>query len=216
LQAGAFDWVILLTGEGLRRLLACAERHQRRDAVVAALAKTQTLIRGPKPGRALREIGLNATLTASAPTTDGVIATLRSLDLKGLTVGVQLYNAANAPLEEYLKQAGATPITVQPYVYAPDIDTTRVCQLIDQMAAGTVSAIIFTSAPQVDRLFEVAEEQTKSPQLIAGFARTMVAAVGPVVQEKLQSHSVTVHVCPEQGWQMKNLVLQLKRALVSG
>src|SRR5437762_492301 len=73
LQAGAFAWVILLTGEGLRRLLACAERHGRRDAVLAALTKTRTLIRGPKPGKALKEIGLTATLTAQAPTTDGVI-----------------------------------------------------------------------------------------------------------------------------------------------
>src|SRR5579862_7716574 len=90
LQTGTFDWLILLTGEGLRRLLACADRHGRRDAVIAALTKTRTLIRGPKPGRALREIGLTATLTAQTPTTDGVIATLRSLNLQGLTIGVQL------------------------------------------------------------------------------------------------------------------------------
>src|ERR1017187_4161226 len=83
LEAGAFGWVILLTGEGLRRLLACADRHQRRDAVSAALAKTRTIIRGPKPGRALKEIGLTATMTAQTPTTDGVIASLRSVDLKG-------------------------------------------------------------------------------------------------------------------------------------
>src|SRR5262249_35468011 len=77
LQAGAFAWVVLLTGEGVRRLLACADRHGRRDAVLAALGQARTVIRGPKPGRALREVGLNATLTAQAPTTDGVIATLR-------------------------------------------------------------------------------------------------------------------------------------------
>ncbi|HZZ77717.1 MAG TPA: uroporphyrinogen-III synthase [Gemmataceae bacterium] len=213
LQADAFAWVILLTGEGLRRLLACAERHGRRDAVVAALARTRTLTRGPKPGRALREIGLTPTVTASAPTTDGVIASLRSLDLQGLTVGVQLYNAANPPLEEYLKQAGAAPVTVQPYVYAPAADAERVGDLVDKMAAGTIAAIIFTSAPQADRLFEVAQEQGRGSQLIAGFARTIVAAVGPIVQEKLQSHGVTVHVCPEQGWQMKNLVQQLKKQL---
>src|SRR5437762_13073045 len=46
-----FDWVILLTGEGLRRLLACADRNGRREAFLAALAKTRTIIRGPKPGR---------------------------------------------------------------------------------------------------------------------------------------------------------------------
>src|SRR3954451_3159586 len=48
LQASAFDWMILLTGEGMRRLLTCADRHGRRDAVIAALAKTRTIVRGPK------------------------------------------------------------------------------------------------------------------------------------------------------------------------
>ena len=214
LEAGAFAWVILLTGEGLRRLLACADRHQRRDAVIAAVAKTRTIIRGPKPGRALKEIGLTATLTAQTPTTDGVIASLRSVDLKGLTVGVQLYNEGNPPLEQFLQDAGATPISVQPYIYAPAADTERIGQLFNAMAAGSVTAIIFTSAPQVDRLFEVAEERQAVDLLQQGLAKTLVAAVGPVVQENLHKRGVTVQVCPVQGFQMKNLVQQLKRAIV--
>jgi uroporphyrinogen-III synthase len=213
LQAGGFDWVILLTGEGLRRLLACADRHGRRDAVVAALATARTIIRGPKPGRALREIGLAATLTAQAPTTDGVIATLRTLDLNGLTVGVQLYNESNPPLEQYLQGAGANPITVQPYIYAPAADAERVGALLQQMADGKVDAIVFTSSPQIDRLFEVAEERNATPLLLQGLAKTLVAAVGPIVQENLQKRGVTVQVCPEQGFVMKNLVQHLKRAI---
>src|SRR6185295_16544162 len=47
LEKNEFAWVILLTGEGLRRLLSCADRHGRRDAVIAALTKTRTLTRGP-------------------------------------------------------------------------------------------------------------------------------------------------------------------------
>jgi uroporphyrinogen-III synthase len=215
LQAGAFDWVILLTGEGLRRLLACADRHGRREAVIAALPKTKTLIRGPKPGRALKEIGLTATLTAQAPTTDGVIASLKSLNLQGLTVGVQLYNESNPPLEQALRDAGATPITVQPYIYAPDSDTELIGSLFQQMADGKVDAIIFTSSPQIDRLFDVAQERQATALLLQGLAKTLVAAVGPLVQENLQKRGVTVQLCPEQGFVMKNLVQQLKK-VVSG
>jgi uroporphyrinogen-III synthase len=213
LQASEFAWLVLLTGEGLRRLLTCADRHGRAHAVIEAISKTRTLIRGPKPGRALREVGLTATLTAQAPTTDGVIASLRSLDLNGLAVGVQLYNESNPPLEQFLREAGATAVTVQPYVYAPAADAERVAHLIAQMADGKVDAIIFTSAPQVDRLFEVAEERQETMLLQTGLAKTMVAAVGPIVQEKLQKRGVTVQVCPAQGFQMKNLVQHLKRAM---
>ncbi len=215
LQAGAFDWLILLTGEGLRRLLACADRHGRRDTVIAALTKTRSLVRGPKPAKALKEIGLTPTLSAQTPTTDGVIVSLRSLSLQGLTVGVQLYNERNPPLEQYLRDAGATTITVQPYIYAPASDSERVGHLFQQMAAGKVDAIVFTSSPQIDRLFEVAEERHATPLLLQGLAKTLVAAVGPLVQENLQKRGVTVQVCPEQGFVMKNLVQQLKKAVRS-
>jgi uroporphyrinogen-III synthase len=213
LQAGAFDWVILLTGEGVRRLLACADRHGRRDAIIDALTKTRTLTRGPKPVKALKEIGVTPTLIAQAPTTDGVIASLRSLDLKGLTIGVQLYSESNPPLTQYLHEAGAAAVTVQPYVYAPSSDADRVMQLIEQMAAGKVDAIAFTSSPQIDRLFAIAEERGQTPLLLQALQNTTVAVVGPLVQENLEKRGVAVQVCPEQGFVMKNLVQYLKKAL---
>lgn len=213
LQAGAFDWVILLTGEGLRRLLTCADRHGRRDAVIAALTKVKTITRGPKPARALKEINLAPSLSAQAPTTDGVIASLRSVSLHGLTVGVQLYNESNPPLDQFLREAGATPVTVQPYIYAPAADADRVLAVLQQMAAGKVDAIVFTSSPQIDRLFEVAEERQQGDLLKQALAKTLVAAVGPIVAENLQKRGVAVQVCPEQGWVMKNLVQLLKRVV---
>jgi uroporphyrinogen-III synthase len=213
LQAGRFDWVIFLTGEGVRRLLACADRHGRRKAFLAALAKTRILTRGPKPVRALKEVGLTPAVIAQAPTTDGVIASCRSLTLSGLTVGVQLYNAGNPPLEQYLRDAGATPVTVQPYVYAADTDADHVVQLLRQMADGKVDAIVFTSAPQVDRLFEVVEQRQQAELLKQGLAKTLVAAVGPLVQDNFHKRGVAVQVCPEQGFVMKNLVQHLIRAM---
>ena len=213
LEAGAFGWVVLLTGEGLRRMLACADRHGRRDAIVAAFGKARTITRGPKPARALKELGLAPTLMAQTPTTDGVIASMRSLQLQGVTVGVQLYNESNPPLEQFLHAAGAKAATVQPYVYAPDSDTERISQLIEEMAAGRISAIVFTSSPQIDRLFEVAEERQQSELLMQGLAKTRVAAVGPIVKETLEKRNVAVSICPEQGFVMKNLVQHLKKAL---
>jgi uroporphyrinogen-III synthase len=213
LQGGAFDWVILFTGEGVRRLLACADRHGRRDAFIESFAKTRTLTRGPKPVKALKELSVAPTLIAPAPTTDGVITALRTLDLQGRAVGVQLYSESNPPLLAYLHEAGATAYAVQPYIYAPASDAERVLQLIEQMNAGSVDAIVFTSSPQIDRLFAIAEERQQIPRLTQAFAKTLVAAVGPLVQENLQRRNVAVQVCPEQGFVMKNLVQHLKKAL---
>ncbi len=212
LQADRFAWVILLTGEGLRRLLGCAGRHDRRETFLAALARTRILTRGPKPGQALKEVDLVPSLIAQAPTTDGVIASLRAVNLQHLTVGVQLYSESNPPLELFLKSAGAIPVTVQPYVYAPASAAESVVQLFQQMSDGKVDVIVFTSSPQVERLFAVGAERNLTDLLQQGLSRTTVAVVGPLVRDALQQRGVTVQICPEQGFVMKNLVQLLKRA----
>jgi uroporphyrinogen-III synthase len=72
---------------------------------------------------------------------------------------------------------------------------------------------VFTSSPQVDRLFEVAHERGLEALLRQGLERTRVAAVGPVVAENLRQRGAPVHICPEQGFVMKNLVRLIERAL---
>lgn len=213
LRQDAFDWVVLLTGEGVRRLLDAAERQGQRDDVVAALGRVRTISRGPKPARALKDVGLTPTVLAQAPTTDGVIASLRSQDLRGKNVGVQLYSESNPPLAAFLHEAGATVEAVQPYVYAPASDAERVVDLIRQMADGRVDAVVFTSSPQLDRLFEVAQERGLEDALRQGLKRTTVASVGPVVNENLAKLGVQVDITPAQGFQMKNLVQLIKRRL---
>jgi uroporphyrinogen-III synthase len=216
LIAGEFDWVVLFTGEGVRRLVALADRHGLRDAVVGALGRTRTLSRGPKPVRALRELGQSPTAVAGAPTTDGVITSLRAQDLRGKTIGVQLFSESNPVLTEYLAEAGAVVHTVLPYVYAAASDSDRVGDVVRQMAEGRIDAIVFTSSPQLDRLFDVAQERHLTDALRQGFARTQVASVGPVMTEHLQARGVQVHITPEHGYVMKNLVQQIKRVLGPG
>ncbi|MCS6849864.1 MAG: uroporphyrinogen-III synthase [Gemmataceae bacterium] len=212
LVAGRFWWVILLTGEGLRRLLGFAERAGFRADVIEALARTRTLTRGPKPVRALKEIGLAPSRVAPSPTSEGVMEALRDEDLAGTVVGLQLYSDSPSPLPAFLTSKGAEVRTVLPYVYAPAADGQRVVELIDRMVAGGVDAIIFTSSPQVDRLFEVAAAEGRTEALRHGLARTRVAAVGPVVADNLRQRGVAVAVCPERGFVMKNLVEHLKRS----
>ena len=213
LVAGRFDMVVLFTGEGVRRLLGFAEREGIRVDVTAALANARILTRGPKPVKALKEINISPSVVAQSPTTDGVIAALRPEKLEGKTVGVQFYSESNLPLQTYLESAGATLRSVLPYVYAPDSDSERVADLIERLARGEVDVLIFTSSPQVDRIFEVATDKKILPKLTEGLKRTKVAAVGPVLADHLRDKGVEVHICPEQGFVMKNLVQQIKRAM---
>jgi uroporphyrinogen-III synthase len=210
--AGRFDLVVLMTGEALRRLLGCAERAGRRDAFVQALGRTPVLTRGPKPVGALKEIGLAPTLVAEAPTTPGVIATLGKQPLRGKTVGVTLYGEPNPALEQFLSESGAAVRSVMSYVFAPATDAERIAEVLRRMADGGVQFILFTSSPQVDHLFEVAEQRGFQALLRQALERTKVAAVGPIAAQTLRDREVRVDICPERGFVMKNLVQYVKRS----
>ncbi len=211
---GRMQELILLTGEGLRRLLGFAERAGLRRPFVEALGRVRTVTRGPKPARALRELGLRPSVQAPAPTTEGVIAALAPLDLEGHRVGVQLYGGEpNLALRRYLESRGAQPDPVAPYVYASEAEDERVLELIRELAAGRVDAIAFTSALQVRRLEEVARRAGLEEDLRLGLERTVVAAVGPVVAEALRRRGVEVDVMPAESFFMKPLVRELSAAL---
>lgn len=210
--AGGFDDLILLTGEGLRRMLSCIDRHQPalRTPFLAALQQMRKITRGPKPARALRELGLSSDLPAAVPTTAGIIEALRAMDLQQRRVGVQLYGAEpNLALIEFLTSAGALVSTVAPYRYADAATDAAVQELLDRMRRGEVDAIAFTSKAQVERLFRAAPAES----VRAALAATSVAAVGPVVGDTLASYGVAINAMPDSAWFMKPLTASLSDLL---
>ena len=212
--AGGCDELILYTGEGLRRLLGVLDRHapELRQRFVGQLGVVRTIARGPKPGRVLRELGLKPALIAEPATTAGMIALLQSLPLQGRRVGVQLYGVEpNAPLMDFLAGAGARALPVAPYVYADAAADAEVLTLIAQMHEGRIDALAFTSMQQVERLFRVAEAAQQGEQLRHTLARTMVAAIGPVVADALSARGVTAQVIPADSYYLKPLTQALIR-----
>jgi len=213
----AFDDLILLTGEGLRRLVAAASRRGRESQMIEALRRLRTITRGPKPVRALRDLGLVPGLTASRPTTEGVIETLSRERLAGRRIGVQLYpGTRNNALVDFLRQAGAKPDPVVPYRYASDAETARVEETIREMAAGRVDAVAFTSSPQVERLQEVARARGLEEELAKGLAQTRLAAVGPVVAQAIEAMGGKVAIIPDTTFHMKPLVSAICAAFEIG
>lgn len=205
--ARPWDELIIFTGEGVRRLLDLADRNERKEALVSALAATIKICRGPKPGRALSEVGLKPDIQAAAPTTDGVIETLEGRELTGHRVGVQLYGSdPNRKLMAYLEKRGASVFPVAPYVYADQSEEERVVDLIHNLAQGKVDVIAFTSQPQIHRLLQVARRHDLDETLRAGMNKAVAAAVGPVVRDQLLEAGFTVQIMPERTYFMKPLV----------
>lgn len=216
LVAGAFADLILLTGEGLRRLVGVAQRAGIEQDVIAALKRLRTVTRGPKPARVLRELGLAPGIAAEQPTTDGIIATLRRDDLAGRGVGVQLYpDNPNTVLIDFLHDAGARAETVLPYRYASGTESRQVAEAIRAMAAGRFDAIAFTSTPQLERLHEVARERGLDSELHQGLARLRIAAVGPVIAAAIEKRGYSVAAMPATSFHLKPLVGALVAAFAT-
>lgn len=210
--AGDCDDLLVFTGEGIRRLLSLLEQHlpELQESFLAQLASVRIVARGPKPGRVLREFGIRPALVADPATTPGMIALLRTLDLHGRRMGVQLYGTEpNTPLMDFLAGCGAEALPVAPYVYADAADDAEVLALMDAMQRGEIDAVAFTSVQQVNRLFRLADTLQRRDALLQALAKTIVAAIGPVVADALQSHGVRAQVVPEESYYLKPLTQAL-------
>jgi len=209
------DDLVLMTGEGLRRVMNVARRIDVEQDFVTALGKVRKFARGPKPGRALREIGLDPQMTTEKPTSEGIAEMLARVDLSGHRVGLQLYpDKDHSALIGAITAQGAEVDTVAPYVYDAQAADANIVTAIEEMAQGRIDAIALTNLGQVRRLFEVAKARQCEAQLRDGLARTPIASVGPVVSDELKSHGLRADISPaNDAYFMKPLISAMAAAL---
>lgn len=209
------DDLVLMTGEGLRRIMKLAGARGLDSALVAALAKARKFVRGPKPGKALREVGLEAQQTTEKPTTEGVIQMLGKLDLRGRRLGLQLYpDKDHGALTGALAAQGAEVDTVLPYVYDSRAADANIAAAVEEMAAGRIDALALTNLGQVRRLIEAAKAHGSVAKLRAGLEQTLIASVGPAVSGELAAHGLRTDVSPtEDHYFMRPLISAMATAL---
>ena len=203
-----FDDLVLMTGEGLRRLMKVARRVGNDQDFIASLARSRKFARGPKPGRALREIGLEPQQTTEKPTSEGIVEMLSRLELNGRRLGLQLYpDKDHGALIGAITAQGASVDTVLPYVYDAKAADASIVTAIDEMAKGRIDAIALTSSGQARRLFDVAEAHGSESRLREALAKTPIASVGPVVSDELKTHGLKPDISPAEGaYFMKPLI----------
>ena len=210
-----FDDLVLLTGEGLRRLMKVVCRIGVEQEFIAALTKARKFARGPKPGRALREIGLEPQATTEKPTSEGVIEMLSRIDLKGHRLGLQLYpDKDHSTLIGAIEAQGAEVDTVLPYVYDPKAADDNIVAAIGELGDGHIDAIALTNLGQVRRLFEAARAHGLEDRLRQGLERTSIASVGPAVSGELAAHGLRTDIAPaNDAYFMKPLISAMAVAL---
>lgn len=203
-----FDDLVLTTGEGLRRLMKVVQRINAETAFIAALGQARKFARGPKPGRALRELGLEPQATTEKPTSEGIAEMLSRVDLRGHRLGLQLYpDKDHSRLIGAITAQGAEVDPVLPYIYDAQAAESNIIKAIDEMAKGRIDAIALTSSGQARRLFDVARAHQCEARLREGLECTPIASVGPVVSDELKAHGLRADISPPEGaYFMKPLI----------
>jgi uroporphyrinogen decarboxylase len=199
LLAGEFDVVVFMTGVGTRALFQAIETRHQRAAIVAALARLTTVARGPKPIRALRDLGVEPTVVVPEPNTwrELLNALASELDLKGKRVAVQEYGASNHELTAGLEARGARVTIVPVYRWTLPVDRAPLRAALDAIAAGNADVAIFTSSNQVTNVIQLAEAEGIGADLKRGFSRLAIGSIGPVCSEQIRAYGLTVDFEPE-------------------
>jgi uroporphyrinogen-III synthase len=210
LENGAIDVVVLMTGVGLRTLVAAVASEFSRERAAAALGRATVVARGPKPVAALRELGRQPDLTAPEPNTwREILATCDAkLPLAGKRVAVQEYGAPKPELIAGLEARGASVLSVPVYRWTLPEDTGPLRAAVHALCDGTVDIALFTSGIQVHHLFQVAAGAAE--RLRAAFARVLIASIGPVCSEALREHGLFADLEPEHA-KMGQLVAEVAR-----
>ena len=212
------DDLVLMTGEGLRRLMKVVRRIGVEKDFISALGKTRKFARGPKPGRALREIGLEPQQTTEKPTSEGIAEMLSRVDLGGHRLGLQLYpEKDHSALISAITAQGAEVDTVLPYAYDAQAAEANIVTAIEEMAGRRIDAIALTNLGQVRRLMDVAQARGCEARLREGLAHTPIASVGPVVSDELKSHGLRTDISPaNDAYFMRPLISAIADALAKG
>jgi uroporphyrinogen decarboxylase len=198
LITGQIDVIVFLTGVGTRLLVQQIERHVDRDRFLAAVSDIKTVVRGPKPAAALRELGLTPTLTVSEPNTwREVLATFDAqLPIANLVIGLQEYGVTNRSLIAGLEARGATVDAVRVYDWALPEDCGPLEENVRRIVAGDIDVALFTSAQQAVNLLQLADDLGLVDGLRAALRRVAVASIGPTTSEMLRENELPVDFEP--------------------
>jgi uroporphyrinogen decarboxylase len=198
LMTGHIGAVVLMTGVGFRFLLSAVEEFIDRQRFLDALSDVPTIVRGPKPAAAMREVGLTPTYKVPEPNTWREVLQLidRELSLSNVNVGLQEYGVSNASLIAGLEARGATVEPVRVYGWEFPENTAELESNVRAIASGERDVLMLTSAHQVVNMLRMAEQLKLTELLRAGLRSTVVASIGPTTTQMLEECDIAVDIEP--------------------
>jgi len=185
------DVLLATTAYGMRGWFEAADAAGLGPALLDGISGTRILVRGPKARGALRAAGLSDAGMSREETTASLVDQVIAEGATGRTVAVQLHGFVDEEQLTRLRVAGATVITVAPYLWATPAEPQRVVRILEAIAARSLDAVTFTSAPAAEALLVAAQERGMRDAVVAAL-RTDVTpfSVGPVTAAPLHAAGI--------------------------
>ncbi|HET6153503.1 MAG TPA: uroporphyrinogen-III synthase [Marmoricola sp.] len=183
------DTLVVTTGIGFRSWVESAGAAGLQDDLVAALAGTRLVARGPKARGALQAVGLTADWVAESETSAELVEFLLAEGVAGERIAIQHHGAGDPQIEAVLRDGGATVLPLEVYRWGPPADPDAVTAAALQTAAGEFDAVLFTSAPAAVAWIAELQRQgvVEIVQELVAEGRLLIAAVGPITAEPLDA-----------------------------
>ncbi|PRH80124.1 uroporphyrinogen-III synthase [Streptomyces solincola] len=192
------DTVVATTAIGFRGWLEAADGWGFGERLHERLAGARVLARGPKVKGAVRAAGLTEQWSPSSDSMAEVLDRLLAQDPAGRRIALQLHGEPLPGFVEALRAAGADVVVVPVYRWEPPADLHPLDRLVDAVAARTLDAVTFTSAPAAASLLTRAEGRGLRDEVLAALRDGVLAAcVGPVTAGPLAARGIPV-VRPER------------------
>ncbi|MFF9144013.1 uroporphyrinogen-III synthase [Streptomyces sp. NPDC014861] len=188
------DIVVATTAIGFRGWVEAAEGWGYGTELLDALRGVELLARGPKVKGAVRAAGLTESWSPSSESMAEVLDRLLAEGVDGRRIALQLHGEPLPGFVEALTTAGASVVGVPVYRWMPPEDLGPLDRLIDTVAAGSVDAVAFTSAPAAASLFARAAERGVRERVVEALRHEVLAVcVGPVTALPLQAEDIPTY-----------------------
>jgi len=195
---GEIDFLVFLSINGVKILFEFVEEMELKAKFLEALRKVSVIAIGPKTRMELEKNGITVDLVPRKYSSEGIIESLREMDLRKKTVAIPRSNKSSQHLGLDLKKMGANVLEVPVYEYAFPEDQSRVLALINNLLQEKVDAITFTSSSTAVNLFKIAREHVSIDDFTRCLRKTVVVAIGPTTKRTLEELGVKVDVVPEE------------------
>lgn len=197
LDRNEFDMVICMTGVGLAFLRDVVTARGALDRLVEGFRRVTIVSRGPKPVAVLRALQVPIHILIPEPNTwrEIVAAVAPRAERR---IAVQEYGRPNLEMNAALEDLGATVTPVAIYRWELPEDTVPLRAAAHSLAANRFDVVLFTSSIQLDHLMLIAAQEGIEAQVRNALAKhTVIASIGPVMNDSLRAHGFSPDIVPD-------------------